>query len=366
MLESILSISDTLAYYKIAGNINILTLLIAVLICLFAIIVKKIFTRYIFPALHKITARTGNYWDDRILDAFLHPLEWMIVITGIFAALNYIPFNDRIDHGVLTVYRSAVIILITWGIYDIASTDFLFSEEFKNKYNIDKLLVPLLSRTIRLVVLALAFVILIEEWGYEVSGLIAGLGIGGLAFALAAQHTLSNMFGGIVIISDKPFSIGDWIKTPSVEGVVEDISFRNTRVRAFDQSLITVPNSTLANEPVTNFTRMGKRRISFNLGLTYNTSRAKLQECVARIKDMLANHKDVHPETILVSFNEFNDSSLDIFIYFFTLPTSLAEFLAVRENINFEILAIVEELGISIAFPSRSIYLENIRELRNN
>ncbi len=366
MSTSVSRLWGSLGNFQVAGNIGLMTLFIALVYILAAIVVQKIFTKYIFPALSKFASRTNNDWDDCILDAFLHPLEWLIILSGIFAALNTLPFNARIDHAILVSYRSFFIILITWGLYDIASKDFLLAEDLKNKYNIDNMLIPLLSNALRFIILALALVILIEELGYEVNGLIAGLGLGGLAFALAAQNTIANMFGGIVIISDKPFTIGDWIRTASAEGTVEDISFRSTRLRAFDQSLITVPNSTLANESITNFTRMGKRRISFDLGLTYNTSRNQMEECINRIRAMLMAHKDVHPETIMVYFNKFNDSSLDIFIYFFTITTNWSEYLAVREDIHLEIMTIIEELGLNIAFPTQSIYLENLKELKSN
>ena len=215
------------------------------------------------------------------------------------------------------------------------------------------------SNLARFLIIALALVIIVQEWNYDVNGFIAGLGLGGLAFALAAKDALANIFGGIVIIMEKPFVIGDWIAVPEDEGVVENISFRSTKIRAFSHASITIPNSTLANEAITNYSRMGKRRISFNLGLTYDTPRSKVEECVRLIKQMLVEHPGIHPETILVSFDLFNESSLDIFIYCFTNTTTWSEYLEVRQDVNLKIMAILEDEGISIAFPSRSIYLEN-------
>ncbi|MFA1822484.1 mechanosensitive ion channel family protein [Virgibacillus oceani] len=124
------------------------------------------------------------------------------------------------------------------------------------------------SRTLRIVIIAISFSIIAQEFGYDVNGFVAGLGIGGLAFALAAKDALANMFGGIIIITKKPFTIGDWVLTPSVEGTVEDISFRSTKVRTFAQALVTVPNATLSNEPITNWSKMGKRQITFNSRLS--------------------------------------------------------------------------------------------------
>ena len=207
--------------------------------------------------------------------------------------------------------------------------------------------------------MAISASIIAQEWGYDVNGFVAGLGIGGLAFALAAQDSLSNFFGGIVIILDKPFSIGDWILTPNVEGTVEDINFRSTKVRTFAHALVTVPNATLAKNPITNWSKMGRRRITFNLGVTYTTPKEKLAKCVAGIETMLRTHEEIHPETIFVTFDSFNSSSLHIFIYCFTNTTAWGEFLKVKENVNFKILEILEQEGVSVAFPSRSVYFQN-------
>jgi MscS family membrane protein len=168
------------------------------------------------------------------------------------------------------------------------------------------------------------------------------------------------MFGGMVIFLDKPFTIGDWISTPSVEGTVEDITFRSTKIRTFAHALVTVPNATLANEPITNWSRMGKRRITFHLGVTYTTSRSKLEKCVQAIRAMLEEHPGIHKETIFVYFERFNESSLDIFLYFFTNTTDWKEYLSIREDVNFKIMQILEQEGVSVAFPSRSIYIEKV------
>ncbi|MCG8484294.1 MAG: mechanosensitive ion channel family protein, partial [Clostridia bacterium] len=217
---------------------------------------------------------------------------------------------------------------------------------------------PFISNILKFVIISLAFVLIISELGYDISGFIAGLGLSGLAFALAAQETASSIFGGIVILLDKPFAIGDWIQTPSVEGVVEDITLRSTRIRTFANAQSVMPNATLAKEPITNWSRMGKRRITFKIGVTYSTKREKIQTCIEQIREMLLKHEDVHKETVFVYFDEFNDSSLDIFLYFFTITTNWQQFLEVKEDINYRIMDILEKENVNFAFPSRSIYIE--------
>ena len=350
-------------YYLVISIFNIENLthaIIALLIFLTFLLLRKVFTRYIFTWLQKLTSRTTSELDDKMLLACERPMRVLFVVLGLYLALLYLPLSPVMDAFFASVFRSLLVILISWGFYDLCGRNSLLSEELKQKLNMDNMLIHFFSNVARFLIIALAIVIIAQEWNYDVNGFIAGLGLGGLAFALAAKDALANIFGGIVIIMEKPFLIGDWIAIPGVEGVVENISFRSTKIRSFSQALITIPNSTLAGEAITNHSRMGKRRISFYLGLTYNTPKSKVEDCVKRIKQMLAEHPGIHPETILVSFEIFNESSLDIFIYCFTNTTIWSEYLEVKQDVNLTIMAILEEERISIAFPSRSIYLENV------
>ncbi len=346
-------------------NLSLETLVIAVLIFLFFLLLRKVFTRYVFHWMLKLTSKTDSDFDDRLLQSIEKPVRTLFIVLGIYFAFRYASDSVSVNQNISSLFRSALIILITWAIYDLSGSQSFISGKLRQKLNIDNILMSFFSKVIRFVIIAMALVIIAQEWDYDVNGFIAGLGLGGLAFALAAKDALANIFGGIVIIMEKPFLIGDWINTPSVEGHVEDITFRSTKVRSFNQSLVTVPNSTLANEAITNFTRMGKRRITFHLRLTYGTSRERMEKCVQEIKKMLVNHPGVHPETIFVFFETFNDSSLDIFLYFFTNTTVWEEFLAVRQDINLKIMEVMENVGVSAAFPSRSIYFENPQVVHN-
>ncbi len=366
MLKDYLNHWGFISLQAVLANALVRAVLGALLIYLIFLLVDKVVKKYVFPWLEKITRKSDNDLDDKLLASFFKPVEYFILLTGVFFALRYLPLSISIDNIVLNIYRSLVIGLLAWGFYALADGESVLSQKTKDKFKIDDILIAFFSKVLRFIIITLAVLIAFQEWGYPVNGFIAGLGLGGLAFALAAQDLLSNIFGGIVIIMEKPFSIGDWIVTPSVEGVVEDISFRSTRVRAFEQSLVTVPNSTLAKEPITNYARMDKRRISFHLGVTYNTPRLRLQECIDRLKEMLENHPEVHPETIMVYFEQFNDSSLDIFIYFFTNTTNWEEYLAVRQDVNLRIMEILEELGVSVAFPSHSIYFEKTQVIKKS
>jgi len=191
-----------------------------------------------------------------------------------------------------------------------------------------------------------------------VTGLVAGLGVGGLAVALAFQDTLGNFFGSIFILLDRPFAVGDWIKVGDVEGIVEDIGFRSTRIRTFPKTVVSVPNKTVASTTVDNWSKMPKRRVRQTVGVTYETTPEQMEHAVAAIREIVQNDEGVDKEYIVVRFTEFGDSSLNILVYYFTTAVGFADHAATRERINLAIMRTLENLGLSIAFPTHTVYLE--------
>ncbi|MFA9399167.1 MAG: mechanosensitive ion channel family protein [Clostridiaceae bacterium] len=359
-LKSSTAFLDSLSNY--IPSVIIRALLVSLVILLLFYVLRKFFVKYLFKILLKLTSKTHTKLDEKLLYAFEKPIKSSIMVIGVFFSAKY--FAAQFGYGVATVYikllRSALIGLFSWGLYNLTNEDSLLYYKLQDKYklSIDKIIYTFLAKILRFIIVALTLSIIAEEFGFNVNGFITGLGIGGLAVALAAQDTLGNIFGGFAIILDKPFSIGDWIKTSSAEGTVEDINFRSTKIRTFANAIVTVPNSNLSNESITNWTRMGKRRITFNLGVSYSTPKDKIQICIKRIKEMLKENTDINQDTIFVNFDKFNDSSLDIFLYFFTNTTNWGEYLKIKEKINYQIMEILEEENVSIAFPSRSIYIE--------
>lgn len=325
-------------------------------------IFSRLFARYLVAFMLYLTHKTKTNFDTKFVEAFKKPITLLIVLLGIYLAVLYVsPYTiDAPQHGIISsIFSTLFVILIFSGFYNLvdSSSDLLL--RFGRKYKLDHIVLSFFSKVLRFVIIALSLPIIANFWGIDINGFVAGLGIGGLAFALAAQDALSNIFGGLIIITEKPFTIGDWILTPDVEGTVEDITFRSTRVRTFAQALVIVPNSSLAKKPITNWTRMGRRQISFHLRVNYSTPRNKLETCVRRIRQLLTDHPGIHPQTLFVNFDRFSDSSLDIFVYCFTRTTDWGEWLQVKEDILFKILGILEEEGVSVAFPSQSIYFEN-------
>ncbi|MCB2295512.1 mechanosensitive ion channel family protein [Clostridium algoriphilum] len=343
---------------------------IAIAIAVFAtfVLLKKIFAKYVFKIILKLVNKTKFNADTQIVAAFQKPVTNFFEVLGVYFALKIlivagIPI-DILD--IDKIFSSAIIILISWGLYNLTGESSLLFERMHKAYDVkvDKILFPFISKTLKLILLALVITIIAEKWGYNIQGFVTGLGLGGLAFALAAKDAAANIIAGISIIVDKPFTIGDWINSDILEGTIENISFRTTKIRTIDEALIIVPNSKLTTEAVTNYSRRGKRRVSLNLELNYRTSREKLESCVANIKNMLENHPQVNKEGILVRFDKFSASSLDILICCFADTPDFDEYFKVKENINFEIVDILHQEGISMALQSTSVYVEKLPNRR--
>jgi len=334
---------------------------IALGIFLLFLIFRKIFTKYIFKIIMRAIDKTKINFLANIFRAFEKPTQWIFTVIGIYVAVRFYPYIDHEKIWFMRFIKVSIIILVAWGLYNLSSTSSAFFRRVNEKTNfkIDEILIPILSKTLQFIIIAITATVVLQEFGYSIEAFIAGLGLGGLAISLAAKDALANILGGVVLISEKPFTMGDWIYTPSVEGTVEEISFRTTRIRTFADALVTVPNATLSNENITNWSKMGKRQITFSLRIVYDTPTQKIEGVVERIDSLLKEHKDVHPETIFVTFDKYQEDGLEIFLYFFTKTTDWAEYLKVREDINLRILEILDEENIEIAIPTRRLQVES-------
>jgi len=257
------------------------------------------------------------------------------------------------------VFRVLTVLVVTWTVFRIVDALGVFLQELtsRTESKLDDQVVPLVRKATKTFIGVLAFILVAQNLGYSVSGLLAGLGIGGLALAMAAKDTLANLFGSIMILVDRPFHAGDWITFDGGDGVVEEIGLRSTRVRTFAKTVVSVPNQALANATVENHSVMPKRRIKFTLGVTYDSTVDQMQELVRRIEAYLRANPDIDQEFMLVKFTEFGASSLDVFVYCFTVTTDWTRHLTVRQEVNLALMALVEEMGMSVAFPTRTVHL---------
>lgn len=285
------------------------------------------------------------------------PLKGFFFFLGLYLGIYVFGPEPGFMAIALKGFRVVTIILITWALANFApfvtSTLVKFEEENRRS---NAVAVRFLANMLKIIVISISVVIVIGELGYNIGGLITGIGLGGLTFSLAAQSTASDLFAGFSIVSDKPFDVGDYIITPSLEGTVEDITMRSTRIRTLADTLVVVPNSKLVAEAITNCSKLTRRYVDMTVGLTYDTDSAKMRNCIEDIKYMLETHPQVLKERIVVVFAGFADSSQDIRIIYSIDDTAYDASLEVREDINFKIKEIVEHNGASFAFPSVTVY----------
>jgi len=358
-------------------NQNLFGVSIERLLMFFAIILLTFISRNIViyileKKITVLTKKTKTELDDLILQTIKKPLGFFILLQGFYIAILSLQLPEKISQFDITVYDiihalyilsiSFIALYLIFKLIDILAF-YLHQQAKKSKSTLDDQLVPLVVRSLRILVATLGILFILENFGYDITSLLAGLGLGGLAFALAAQDTVSNIFGSITVFSDKSFQLGDWISIGDIEGTVEDIGFRSTRIRRFDQALVTVPNSQFIKGGVVNYSARKKRRIEFYFGLTYETSASKMQEAIKGIKKIIEEDERFDHSFYMVKFTDFGAYSLNIYIYCFTKTTVWDEFLTVKEELNLKIMKLVEELGIEIAFPSQTIYLNKTPEL---
>ena len=332
-----------------------------------ALLLKKIIAHLFTKTIFKAAQKTSSKMDDILLRNLNKPAEFLVLVLGCYLSVEILQLPTE-PTDVDKLARNALQVLFTfnlaWFCYNTVSLleHWLGHWARRTESTLDDHLVPFIRKTLRVFIVFLAILMLVQNLGYSISGLLASLGLGGLAVALAAKDSLSNIFGSIMILLDRPFTIGDWIKADDLEGTVEEIGFRSTRIRTFAKTLITVPNSTLMNMSIDNFSRMPKRRIKLTIGITYDTNPQQMRQAVAAIKQMLREHPAIDQDFFLVNFTNFGASSLDIMVYCFTTSTIWGEYLDAREDVCLKIMETLGQLGLEIAFPSQTVYLPDLEK----
>ncbi len=290
------------------------------------------------------------------------PTGYLLLALAIDISARILEAEPAVMTFVVHITRTLVIIAVVLVVYGVVQNFAMTRRRLLlvTGVTLDEALLPFVRTGIHLFVWALALVIIIQEWGYDVSGLIAGLGLGGLAISLAAQDTLSNLFGFAAIVSDRPFVVGEYIHTNLVEGTVERVGLRSTRVRQLDQAIVAVPNSAMAQTPILNWSRLAKRKLELTLGVTYKTTPDQMEQLLKSLREMLAQRSTVDRNAITVYFVSFGASSLNILIRCYVAIADWTAFTAEQERVLLEIMRLVDQQGLEIAFPTQSIYLENL------
>ena len=341
-------------------DIPLANLFAAILVFLLFLLFRKLFTLIIMGTMQKLAKLSNTYHDDKIISALKAPVRFAFILIGTHLFFLLIFKETQLIKDIL---NTLVVFTIFWGILSVLESMRGLFHSATEKFNPDlaKEMGNFILKIVKFFVAALGLGAMLQVWGINVTALVASLGLGGLAFALAAKDTASNLFGSFALLADKSIRIGEWIKVGNVEGTVEDIGMRTTKIRSFEKSLITVPNQIVSNSPIENFSRRGVRRIKMQIGVTYGTTAEQMNAIVKDIREMLHNHEKIsQKDTLLVNFESFGDSSLNIFIYTFTNTANWERYLNIREDIHLKIMKIVEDNGSSFAFPSQSIYVEQM------
>ncbi|TJZ74264.1 mechanosensitive ion channel family protein [Chitiniphilus eburneus] len=313
--------------------------------------------RYLLNRLAVQLARTATYWDDALIHAARRPLTWLVWVIGLSVAAELVAPDARSElfDFVDPARRLAIIVLVVWFLVGfINNVAHALVQPREGHTPVDVTTATAISRLLRISVIVTAALVAAQSLGFSISGVLAFGGVGGIAVGFAAKDLLANFFGGLMIYLDRPFVVGEWIRSPdrNIEGTVEHIGWRLTTIRTFDKRPLYVPNSAFATISVENPSRMRNRRIFETLGIRIEDS-DKLPAIVADVRTMLASHPELDNEqTLIVNFNGVGPSSLDFFIYTFTRTTVWVEFHAVKEKVLFEVMAIIARHGAELARPT--------------
>ena len=362
MTDMIQSFFSMLSQVWVDGllGINISRLMLAVGVFMFFTMLRGLFTRFVLKRFERITARTETEFDDLLRDAIEEPLKLLFLVVGVFFAEHTLGLTGIPAEIADKVLRSMLAICIFSTLY--AALPPVFFGLRRIEQLLSKEIVRWLMTIARWGIILTGAATVLQIWGIQIAPIIAGFGLFGVAVALGAQDLFKNLLGGVSILVERRFKIGDWVRVENiVEGTVEDIGFRSTRIRRFDQVPVVVPNNFFADYALINFSDMTHRRIFWQIGVEYKTSSDQLREICGQIESWLdANKNFISDGRVprLIFVDGFNESSIDIMVYCFTETIDWEEWLAHKQALAFAIKEIVEGAGTGFAFPSRTIYHE--------
>ena len=353
-----------LAVFDVRSSGNTAThYIIAVLITLVAYVLRRIVTTWIFAFFRRLASRTETTLDDKLFPALEGPVKALIVVIGTVLSLKVLKFSEAADETLGYAYTVAFSLVIFWGAIRAFDTvlDHLHEVARDKQLGISPFM-PWIKKTLFAIVFVFGVLMIAQSLGADVKAALGALGIGGLAFALAAQDTIANIFGSVVVAVDQPFKIGETIRIAGNVGTVEDIGLRSTKLRLVDKSLMVIPNKTVAGESIVNLARFNGRRVEQVIGLTYDTPADQMDAIVAEIRRIIESKPEVNAPDTHVYFRDYNASSLDIWVVYVFKSADFVRHMQVRQQINLEIMRAVEARGLSFAFPTQTLHVASTPE----
>ncbi|MGD9157999.1 MAG: mechanosensitive ion channel family protein [Desulfobacteraceae bacterium] len=340
---------------------DISRIIIAVLIFIFFLLIRKLFSSRVIFRLKTIVKKTETRLDDELLEILEQPIAFIPVVIGLFISTEYLSLPDPYALIADRLVRSLIVLVIFWILVKMVDPFSFLLRSLENIFT--NAMIEWLIKAVKTAFIFIASATILEVWGIKIGPILAGLGLIGVAVALGAQDLFKNLISGILIIAEKRFNIGDWIKVNGVvEGTVEAIGFRSTFIRRFDKAPVYIPNSKLSDNSLINFSAMSHRRIYWIIGVEYRTTIDMLKKIRDGIEAYIfESDAFAHPPEVatFVRIDKFNDSSIDIMVYCFTKTTVWGEWLKIKEALAYKIKEIVESAGTGFAFPSQSIYVES-------
>jgi MscS family membrane protein len=335
-------------------------LVLALLICVY--VITRVLTTIISHHGKRITSKTKNQIDDVILTIMGRSIGFISVLVVLYFATLSLELDQASKRFIEVMVFILLILKITKELQHFLQ--FVLERYLKtsasHKRSFGRTMIPPLSRMGKFIIWSIATLLIISNLGYDIASLIAGLGLGGLAFALAAQETLSNTFGSISVLLDQPFKVGDYVKIGTeVEGTILEVGMRSTRIQTLDRNVVHVPNKIVASVAIENYTERNMYRVERELGFEYQTKAADLKRITKEMKKVLYKDADVDTESVRVNFLEFGDSGLLVrMAYYITDVSSYARILEIQERVHLKLHSAIEKMGASLAFPTQTIHLE--------
>lgn len=328
----------------------------ALFILLAAWLVRRWLTHKGFPALE---ARSWHFTGTPILlRSFAVPVQRMCTVVGIYLAASSLPWAiPGVRKLFLMAFQLVMTLLVCEGLYAASELADLVLASCSPEIRSNKTLLSLLNTTYKVLVIAVGVAAGAQEVGFPIGSIVAGAGLIGLTISLAAQETASNIFSGIVILIDKPFAVGDWILVGDVEGEVIDINFRSIKIRSLDKTVSVITNSKVCSSTIVNCAMRSTRPYKFTLGVTYNTSRAKLEQLMADLTAMLEASPSVEKGSALVRLTSFGDSSINLLVSAYLLTNQAGTFLQMQNDLNLNVMDVMQKNNVDFAFPSTTVYL---------
>lgn len=352
-LQNLLKVSQ-LSYFDV-----LITLIVSVFSGVGARIILKVFFKFLEKLKYPI--------DQDLIQQLYKPFSWLLFSIVWMFSLEFLVLSSSLLALFKLSFKLLFSVSVVWFLYSFSHilSRVLSLWASKTSNNLDDELVPLFSKLLRFSTVLLGSLMALQNIGVNVMSLMAGLGLGGLALALAAKDTAANLFGSIMILLDQPFKVGDWIVVDDLEGTVEAIGFRSTRLRTFYQSSIIVPNSFLANANINNMQARSSRRLKFHLGVSYSTTPDQIEAFMQGIKNIVLAHETTDKETYYIAFDEFGDFSLNILVQCFFKVENRKQELKSRRILCMEILRLAHKLKVEFAFPTQSLHVESFPEKSN-